>query len=126
MDSFANSIEKIKKAYEIQDFLVGNITHISNNYLIVKIFDYPCIMEKEEVEVFNVRNYKLYQNKDIVVKVTSIKYNCLNSIDIRVSHRAVAEEILAANKIECFENVRKNFRYKGIVKDIKDYGKEKL
>lgn len=122
MDSFANSIEKIKKAYEIQDFLVGNITYISNNYLIVKIFGYPCIMEKEEVEVFNVRNYKSYQNKDIVVKVTSIKYNCLNSIDIRVSHRAVAEEILASNKIECFEDVRKNFRYKGIVKDIKDYG----
>jgi predicted RNA-binding protein with RPS1 domain len=109
-------------AYEIQDVLVGKVTYIGNSYLIVKVLDYPCILGKEEVEIFPVRSYKPYINKEIVVKVVNIEKNAMGGFDIRVSHRAVAEEALDANKISNFDEIKKNYTYKGIVKDITDYG----
>lgn len=122
MDNYSEIIPKIKNAYEVQDFLVGKVTYIGPSYLIVKIDDYPCIMSKNEVELFNIRNFQQYLNKDIVVKVISIDKNSLNGFDIKVSHRAVAEEVINANNLETFEDVKKNHTYKAIVKDIKEYG----
>lgn len=46
---------KIKDAYDVQDFLVGNVTYIGKQYLIVKVYGYPCIMLKSETELFPVR-----------------------------------------------------------------------
>ena len=117
------SFTKIKEAYEVQDFLVGNVSYISKLYLIVKIYGYPCIMLKSETELFPVKDYSVYLNKEIVVKVVSIQENeSLTSYNIYVSHKSVAEETLESNNISSFNDAKINRTYKGIVKDYKDYG----
>lgn len=116
------AISRIKEAYEIQDVLVGNISYIGNTYLIVKVFGYPCIMPSNEVEVFPVRDFNIYMNNDIVVKVISIEKNQNEGFQIKVSHRAVVDEILEQNHVSCYEDVKKNTLYKGVVKKIKDVG----
>ena len=119
MDSF----KKIEEAYNVQDFLVGNVSYIGKSYLIVKIYGYPCVMLKSETELFPVKDYSVYLNKEIVVKVVSIQRNeVLTSFNIYVSHRSVAEETLESNEISSFNDVKKNHIYKGIVKDYKDFG----
>ena len=91
---------KIKDAYDVQDFLVGNVTYIGKQYLIVKVYGYPCIMLKSETELFPVRDYSVYLNKDIIVKVVSIEKNeSLTGYNINVSHKIVAEETLETNNI---------------------------
>lgn len=118
-----DGFNKIKEAYEVQDFLVGNVSYIGESYLIVKIYEYPCIMLKGEIELFPLRDCSAYLNKDIVVKVVSIQENeLLKSFNIYVSHRSVAEEILDSNEINSFNDVKKNHLYKGIIKDYKDFG----
>lgn len=67
-----SAYEKIKDAYEVQGLLVGKVSYIGKLYLIVKIFDYPCIMQKNEIEIFPINDYSVYLNQDIVVKVTNI------------------------------------------------------
>ena len=122
-DIQAEGLKKIEEAYEVQDFLIGNVSYIGKAYLIVKIYGYPCIMHKSEIEPFSVRDYSTYLNKDIVVKVISIQENTsLTSYSIYVSHKSVAEETLLHNKINSFDDVKKNHIYKGIVKDYKDFG----
>ena len=117
------SFTKIKEAYEVQDYLVGNVSYISKLYLIVKIYGYPCIMLKSETELFPVKDYSVYLNKEIVVKVVSIQENeSLTSYNIYVSHKSVAEETLESNNISSFSDAKINRTYKGIIKDYKDYG----
>ena len=119
MDGF----KKIEEAYNVQDFLVGNVSYIGKSYLIVKIYGYPCVMLKSETELFPVKDYSVYLNKEIVVKVVSIQRNeVLTSFNIYVSHRSVAEETLESNEICSFNDVKKNHIYKGIIKDYKDFG----
>jgi predicted RNA-binding protein with RPS1 domain len=114
---------KIKDAYDVQDFLVGNVTYIGKQYLIVKVYGYPCIMLKSEAELFPVRDYSVYLNKDIIVKVVSIEKNeSLTGYNINVSHKIVAEETLETNNINSFNDAKRNRSYKGIVKDYKDFG----
>lgn len=118
-----DGFNKIKEAYEVQDFLVGTVSYIGKSYLIVKIYGYPCIMLKSETELFPVKDYSVYLNKEIVVKVVSIQKNeILTSFTIYVSHRSVAEETLESNEISSFNDVKKNHIYKGIIKDYKDFG----
>lgn len=121
--SQTDGFKKIKEAYEVQDFLIGNVSYIGKSYLIVKIYGYPCIMLKSETELFPVKDYSVYLNKEIVVKVVSIQRNeVLTSFNIYVSHRSVAEETLESNGISSFNDVKKNHIYKGIIKDYKDFG----
>ena len=116
-------LKKIKEAYEVQDFLIGNVSYIGKSYLIVKIYGYPCIMLKSETELFPVKDYSIYLNKEIVVKVVSVQRNeMLTSSNIYVSHKSVAEEALEHNKFNSFDDIKKNHIYKGIVKDYKDFG----
>lgn len=117
-----SAYEKIKDAYEVQGLLVGKVSYIGKLYLIVKIFDYPCIMKKNEIEIFPINDYSVYLNKDIVVKVTNI--NVLDEVNvyIYVSHKTVEEEILELNNISSFESVKRNYNYKGIVKSVRDIG----
>lgn len=116
-------LEKIKEAYEVQDFLIGNVSYIGKTYLIVKIYGYPCIMLNSEIEPFAVRDYSVYLNKEIVVKVVSIQENKpLTSYNIYVSHKSVAEETLESNNINSFSDAIINRTYKGIVKDYKEFG----
>lgn len=119
----ANSLDKIRYAYETQDLIVGTVTYVSKTYLIVKVYGYPCIMQKNETELFPVRDYSVYHNKEIVVRVVSILPNS-NSIglNIFVSHKSVAEEALQQNNLTSFNDIRKNHTYKGIVKDCKSFG----
>ena len=103
-------LEKIKEAYEVQDFLIGNVSYIGKTYLIVKIYGYPCIMLNSEIEPFAVRDYSVYLNKEIVVKVVSIQENKpLTSYNIYVSHKSVAEETLESNNINSFSDAIINY-----------------
>ena len=117
-----DNLLKIKEAYEIQDFLVGTVSYIGRAYLIVKIFDYPCIMYKSETEIFHVKDFSIYLNKEIVVRVVSIQQNETTGLQIFVSHKSVAEETLAHNRIMSFSDIKKNQIYKGIIKDYKEFG----
>lgn len=116
-------LKRIKEAFEVQDFLIGKVSYIGKVYLIVKIYGYPCIMLKSETEPFSIRDYSVYLNKEIVVKVVSIQEDTtLTSYNIYVSHKSVAEETLEHNNISSFDDVKKNHTYKGIIKDYKDFG----
>lgn len=119
----SENFKKINEAYEVQDFLIGTVSYIGKSYLIVKIYGYPCIMNKSEVEPFFVKDFSIYYKKEIVVKVVSIKYNdSLSTANVFVSHKSVAEEVLEQNKISSFEDVKKNYKYRGIVKECKNFG----
>lgn len=119
----SDSLKKIKEAYDVQDFLIGTVSYIGKSYLIVKVYGYPCVMYKNEVEPFPVKDYSIYHNKEIVVKVVRIDRNeSLSGISIYVSHKRVVEETLEQNKITSFNDVKRNHNYKGIVKECKDFG----
>ena len=122
-NSSAESLDKIRHAYEIQDCLVGTVTYIGKRYLIVKVYGYPCIMQKDETELFPIRDFSVYHSKEIVVRVVSIQQNSsATGITIYVSHKSVAEETLQQNNITSFNDIKNNHIYKGIVKDCKDFG----
>ena len=119
----SESFKKIKEAYDVQDFLIGTVSYIGKSYLIVKVYGYPCIMYKNEVEPFSVKDYSSYYDKDIVVKVVRIDQDeSLSGISIYVSHKSVAEETLEQNKITSFNDAKRNHFYKGIIKECKDFG----
>ena len=119
----SESFKKIKDAYDVQDFLIGTVSYIGKSYLIVKVYGYPCIMYKNEVEPFSVKDYSSYYDKDIVVKVVRIDQDeSLSGISIYVSHKSVAEETLEQNKITSFNDAKRNHFYKGIIKECKDFG----
>lgn len=114
--------DKFKEAYEIQDLLVGKVTYISKSYMIVKVFDYPCFMPFNEIELFPIPNFNIYKNKEIVVKVINIDYYSNGELKVLVSHKIVAEESLLTNNINDFNDVKRNKTYKGIIKSVKDIG----
>lgn len=114
--------DKFKEAYEIQDLLVGKVSYISKSYMIVKIFDYPCFMPFNEIELFPIPNFNIYKNKEIVVKVINIDNYSNGELKVLVSHRIVAEESLLTNSINDFSDVKRNKTYKGIIKSVKDIG----
>lgn len=114
--------DKFREAYEIQDLLVGKVSYISKSYMIVKIFDYPCFMPFNEIELFPSPNFNIYKNKEIVVKVINIDNYSNGELKVLVSHRIVAEESLLTNSINDFSDVKRNKTYKGIIKSVKDIG----
>lgn len=114
--------DRFKEAYEIQDLLVGKISYISKSYMIVKIFDYPCFMPFNEIELFSISNFSIYNNKEIVVKVINIDEYPNGELKVIVSHKIVAEESLQINDINNFNDIKRNKTYKGIIKSAKDIG----
>lgn len=114
--------DKFKEAYEIQDLLVGKVSYISKSYMIVKVFDYPCFMPFNEIELFPITNFNIYKNKEIDVKVINIDSYSNGELKVLVSHRIVAEESLLINSINDFSDVKRNKTYKGIIKCVKDIG----
>ncbi len=90
--------------------------------MIVKVFDYPCFMPFNEIELFPIPNFNIYKNKEIVVKVINIDYYSNGELKVLVSHKIVAEESLLTNNINDFNDVKRNKTYKGIIKSVKDIG----
>lgn len=115
-------IDQIKSAYSENRTILGTVIHIGKEYLLVTVYDYPCIMSKDNVEPFFVRDFDVYFHKDVQVKILGIEENNSGGWNIWVSHKNVSEEKLSKNGIEGFKSVKKFQSYIGIISNITQYG----
>lgn len=68
-------IDQIKSAYSENRTILGTVIHIGKEYLLVTVYGYPCIMSKDNVEPFFVRDFDVYFHKDVQVKILGIEEN---------------------------------------------------
>lgn len=115
-------IEKIKKSFEENSCIQGKVIHVGKAFILVRVCNYPCIMTKNEVEPFFVKDFDSYLHKNIHIKVLNIESNESGGWNIWVSHKQISEEIVSQNAIEGFESLKKLHSYHGVISNINQHG----
>lgn len=111
--------ERINKAHENGEVVIGYVAARTKGGLIVVIFDIECFLPGSHINVKPVRDYDLYVGKTLEVKV--VKINPKNK-NVVVSHKVLIERDIEEQRVELISKLEKGQVVEGKVKNITPYG----
>ncbi|XOD66716.1 MAG: 30S ribosomal protein S1 [Flavobacteriales bacterium Tduv] len=111
--------ERINKAHEDGEVIIGYVTARTKGGLIVVVFDIECFLPGSHINVKPVRDYDLYVGKTLEVKV--VKINPQNK-NVVVSHKVLIERDIEEQRVELISKLEKGQVVEGKVKNITPYG----
>lgn len=113
------SWERINSAYEKQEIIKGYVKSRTKGGLIVDIFGIEAFLPGSQIDVKPIRDYDVFVDKVMEFKVVKINHEYKNVV---VSHKALIEDELEAQKAEIIKRLEKGQILEGTVKNITSYG----
>ena len=113
------SWERINQAYDQQEIIKGYVKSRTKGGLIVDIFGIEAFLPGSQIDVKPIRDYDIFVDKVMEFKVVKINHEYKNVV---VSHKALIEDELEAQKAEIIKKLEKGQILEGTVKNITSYG----
>jgi small subunit ribosomal protein S1 len=113
------SWERINTALNGDEIIKGFVKCRTKGGLIVDVFGIEAFLPGSQIDVKPIRDYDIYVGKTMEFKVVKINNEFKNVV---VSHKALIEEELEAQKKEIIGKLEKGQVLEGTVKNITSYG----
>ncbi|SET00048.1 30S ribosomal protein S1 [Prevotella sp. kh1p2] len=115
----AKSWDKINEALEKEEVIQGYIKCRTKGGMIVDVFGIEAFLPGSQIDVHPIRDYDVFVGKTMEFKVVKINQEFRNVV---VSHKALIEAELEAQKKEIISHLEKGQVLEGTVKNITSYG----
>ena len=113
------SWENINKALENDEVIQGYIKSRTKGGMIVDVFGIEAFLPGSQIDVHPIRDYDIFVGKTMEFKVVKINQEFRNVV---VSHKALIEAELEAQRKEIISHLEKGQILEGTVKNITSYG----
>jgi len=111
--------DRVNEALESQEVIKGFIKCRTKGGMIVDVFGIEAFLPGSQIDVKPIRDYDVFVNKTMEFKVVKINPEFRNVV---VSHKALIEAELEAQKKEIVSKLDKGQVLEGTVKNITSYG----
>ena len=115
----SKSWDRVNAALENQEVIQGFIKCRTKGGMIVDVFGIEAFLPGSQIDVHPIRDYDQFVNKTMEFKVVKINQEFRNVV---VSHKALIEEEIEAQKREIISKLEKGQILEGTVKNITSYG----
>ena len=115
----SKSWERVNAALDNQEIIQGYIKCRTKGGMIVDVFGIEAFLPGSQIDVHPIRDYDQFVGKTMEFKVVKINQEYRNVV---VSHKALIEAELEAQKKEIIAKLEKGQILEGIVKNITSYG----
>ena len=115
----SKSWEKINEALDNDEVIQGYIKCRTKGGMIVDVFGIEAFLPGSQIDVHPIRDYDVFVGKIMEFKVVKINQEFRNVV---VSHKALIEAELEAQKKEIISHLEKGQVLEGTVKNITSYG----
>ena len=113
------SWDRINEAYETGEIINGYVKSRTKGGLIVDVFGLEAFLPGSQIDVKPIRDYDVFVDSVMEFKVVKINQEFKNVV---VSHKALIEDELEAQKAEIISKLEKGQVLEGVVKNITSYG----
>ena len=113
------SWDNINKAMEGDEIIQGYIKSRTKGGMIVDVFGIEAFLPGSQIDVHPIRDYDIFVGKTMEFKVVKINQKFRNVV---VSHKALIEAELEAQRKEIISHLEKGQILEGTVKNITTYG----
>jgi small subunit ribosomal protein S1 len=115
----ASSWSRVNEALENDEVIKGFVKCRTKGGMIVDVFGIEAFLPGSQIDVKPIRDYDIFVNKTMEFKVVKINHEFKNVV---VSHKALIEAELEAQKKEIMSHLQKGQVLEGTVKNITSYG----
>ena len=113
------SWDRVNEAFEKDEIVKGYIKCRTKGGMIVDVFGIEAFLPGSQIDVKPIRDYDVFVNKTMEFKIVKINHEFRNVV---VSHKALIEAELEAQKADIIGRLEKGQILEGIVKNITSYG----
>ncbi len=113
------SWDRVNEALEKDEIIKGYIKCRTKGGMIVDVFGIEAFLPGSQIDVKPIRDYDIYVDKTMEFKVVKINQEFRNVV---VSHKALIEAELEAQKKDIIGRLEKGQILEGIVKNVTSYG----
>ena len=113
------SWDRVNEAYEKDEIVKGYIKCRTKGGMIVDVFGIEAFLPGSQIDVKPIRDYAIFVDKTMEFKIVKINHEFHNVV---VSHKALIEAELEAQKAEIISKLEKGQILEGTVKNITSYG----
>src|SRR4051812_2836074 len=111
--------EYVQKALDKDEVIEGFVKRRTKGGLIVDVFGIEAFLPGSQIDVKPIRDFDIYVNKNIEVKVVKINYTNDNVV---VSHKVLIEKDLEQQKAAILTNLDKGQVLEGVIKNMTNFG----
>ena len=115
----SKSWDRVNEALDAQEVVQGFIKCRTKGGMIVDVFGIEAFLPGSQIDVHPIRDYDQFVGKTMEFKIVKINQEFRNVV---VSHKALIEQELEAQKKEIIGRLEKGQILEGIVKNITTYG----
>ena len=115
----AKSWDRVNEALNNEEVVQGYIKCRTKGGMIVDVFGIEAFLPGSQIDVHPIRDYDVFVGKTMEFKIVKINQEFRNVV---VSHKALIEAELEAQKAEIMSKLEKGQVYEGTVKNITSYG----
>ncbi|MFN8885917.1 MAG: 30S ribosomal protein S1, partial [Cyclobacteriaceae bacterium] len=109
----------VQRALEKDEIIEGFVKRRTKGGLIVDVFGIEAFLPGSQIDVKPIRDFDIYVNKSIEVKV--VKINNTND-NVVVSHKVLIEKDLEQQKAVILTNLEKGQVLEGVIKNMTNFG----
>ena len=113
------SWDHVNEAYEKDEIVKGYVKCRTKGGMIVDVFGIEAFLPGSQIDVKPIRDYDVFVNKTMDFKIVKINNEYRNVV---VSHKALIEAEIEAQKAEIMSKLEKGQILEGTVKNITSYG----
>ncbi len=113
------SWDRVNEACDKDEIVKGYIKCRTKGGMIVDVFGIEAFLPGSQIDVKPIRDYDVYVNKTMEFKIVKINHEFRNVV---VSHKALIEAELEAQKADIIGKLEKGQILEGTVKNITSYG----
>ncbi len=113
------SWDRVNEAFEKGEIINGYVKSRTKGGLIVEVFGIEAFLPGSQIDVKPIRDYDVFVDSVMEFKVVKINQEFKNVV---VSHKALIEDELEAQKAEIISKLEKGQVLEGVVKNITSYG----
>jgi Ribosomal protein S1 len=113
------SWDRVNEAFEKDEIVKGYIKCRTKGGMIVDVFGIEAFLPGSQIDVKPIRDYDIFVNKTMEFKIVKINHEFRNVV---VSHKALIEAELEAQKADIIGKLEKGQILEGVVKNITSYG----
>ena len=115
----SKSWDRVNEALNSEEIVQGYIKCRTKGGMIVDVFGIEAFLPGSQIDVHPIRDYDIFVGKTMEFKIVKINQEFRNVV---VSHKALIEAELEAQKAEIMSRLEKGQVYEGTVKNITSYG----
>ena len=115
----SRSWDRVNEALNNEEIIKGYVKCRTKGGMIVDVFGIEAFLPGSQIDVKPIRDYDIFVGKTMEFKVVKINQDYRNVV---VSHKALIEAELEAQKKEIISKLEKGQVLEGIVKNITNYG----